>query len=288
VNDSRTLGGPAILGSFLVILLMIVSVGRHPSSLGSGLFFIDIGLLSGCGAFSVWARRQRRPEVRAALAAGAQTGFLLGGVLVASHAIEWLAPFGSRAAQFVRGAGSVLLMLGLLSAAGSAAWQRTRSARLAVIAGLWCGSLAILILLSFALTLNLAFEERAVSLLHESFVASGMSDAGAFLVKNSLEAASEVLVRIPVAALVMSFVGGISNAWIASWPRSLAVLVAWFTPLILVAGAVSLWYAGSLERAARPPFVLAGVFAAGTALSAVHPIWSLLLRSRFPGPLSGS
>jgi len=51
--------------------------------------------------------------------------------------------------------------LGLLGAAGSAAWDRTRSVMLAVIAGLWCGSLGILILLSFALTLNLAFEAHA-------------------------------------------------------------------------------------------------------------------------------
>jgi len=32
-TKDRTLGGPAVLGSLLVLLLMIVSVGRHPSSL---------------------------------------------------------------------------------------------------------------------------------------------------------------------------------------------------------------------------------------------------------------
>lgn len=46
------------------------------------------------------------------------------------------------------------------------------------------------------------------SWLHEPFVASGMADAGAFVVRNSLEAASEILVLIPIAALVPAFSRG--------------------------------------------------------------------------------
>lgn len=73
----RTLGGLAILGSLLVILLMSVGVVRHPSSLGSGLFITNITLLSCYGAFAVWVWRQQRPERRAALRAGAQAGVIL-------------------------------------------------------------------------------------------------------------------------------------------------------------------------------------------------------------------
>lgn len=146
----------------------------------------------------------------------------------------------------------MLLMLGLFGAVGSTAWERTRSIVLAVVAGLWCGCLAILILLSFALTLNLAFETHAASWLHAPFVASGMSDAGGFVVKNSLESASEILVRIPIAALALSFAGSLSNAWIRARSRTFSALAAWFTPILFVAGAVALWYADSLERAARP------------------------------------
>jgi hypothetical protein len=277
----RVLGGAATLGSLLVLLLIVVSVGRHASSLGSGLFTENVALLSGYGAFSVWAWRRRRPVVRQALIAGAQTGMMLGVVLIASHSVEWFAPFGSgRAVQVVRGAGSTLLMLGLLGAAGSAAWQRTRSVRLAVLAGLWCGLLGVLIMLSFALTLNLAFEAHVAAWLHEAFVASGMSDPGAFVVRNSLEAASEILVRVPVAASVLSFGGGLAGAWVTTWPRRLAALAAWLTPLTFAAGAASLWYADTLERAARPPFVVAGVLTAGIALCSAHPIWSSLSRRR--------
>ncbi len=277
----RTLGGPAVLGSLLVLLLMIVSVVRHPLSLGSGLFITDITLLSGYLAFSIWAWRRRRPEVRDALTTGAKIGLMLGAVLISSHTVEWFAPFGnSRAVQLVRGAGSALLMLGLLGTAGSVALQRTRSIALSVIAGFWCASLGVLILLSFALALNLAFEAHAVAWLHEAFAASGMSDPGAFVARNSLEAASEILVRLPIAALVLSFSGSLSNAWVTTWPRVFAVVAAWFTPLIFLVGAASLWYADSLERAARAPFVMAGLLCASIALCAAHPIWSSLSQSR--------
>lgn len=281
-EKDRTLGGPAVVGSLLVLLLILISVVRHPSSLGTGLLITDITLLSGYGVFSVWVWRQRDPKRKDALAAGAGSAILLGVVLIASHAIEWFALDVNRTAQLARGAGSVLLMLALLGAAGSAGWERTRSIKLAVVAGLWCGTLAILMLLNFAFTLNLAFERHAASWLHGAFEASGMSDPGAFVVRNSLEAASEVLVRVPAAALVLSFLGSLSNAWIRARSRSFAVFAAWVASFILLAGAGSLWYADSLQRAARPPFVMAGILAAGIALCGAHPIWSFLSRSR-PG-----
>jgi hypothetical protein len=275
----RTLGGPT-LASLLVLLLMIASVGRHPSSLGTSLFISNITLLLGYGAFALWVWRKQRSQARDAVIAGAQTGVMLGAVLVASHAIEWFALDGNRTVQLARGAGSVLLALALFGAAGSAAWQRTRSLVLAVIAGLWCGTIGILILLSFALALNLAFERHAVAWLHQPFVASGLSDAGAFVVRNSLEAASEGLLRVPVAALMMSFAGCLWDAWLTVRSRTFTVFAACITPTIFVAGAAALWYADSLERAARPPFVMGGVMAAGAALCGAHPIWSSLSRRR--------
>jgi hypothetical protein len=120
-------------------------------------------------------------------------------------------------------------------------------------------------LLSFAFTLNLAFEARAEAWLHDAFV-----------VRNSLASASEILIRAPIAAVVLSLVGCLSNAWITARSRGLAVVAAWLTPLVFVAGALARWYANSLERAARPPFILGGLMAAAIALCAAHPIWSAI------------
>jgi hypothetical protein len=276
----RTLGAIAVLASLAVLLLTIVSVSRHSASLGSGLFSMDITLLSGYGAFSIWGWRQRRPQVRDALATGAQTGMMLGFVLISSHAIEWFGLDGTRTAQVARGAGSTLLMVGLLGTAGSAAWEQTRSVKLGVIAGLWCGSIGTMILLAFALTLNLAFEAHSAEWLREAFAASGMRDPGAFVVRNALEGESEILVRVPVAGLVLSLIGTFANAWIMRRSRKASLSSALIVPILFAGGAISLWYADSLQRSARPPFVMAGVFAAGLALCSAHAIWSSLSRKR--------
>ncbi len=280
IMKDRTAGGPAIVGSLFVILLVIISVARHPASLGTGLLITDIALLLGYGTFSVWVWRQRSGTVRYALSAGVQSGIVLGLVLVASHATEWIGLFESRQTAVIRGAGSVLLMLGLLCAAGSAAWGRTRSAALAVTAGLWCGAIAVLILLSFALILNFAFEKHATVWLYQAFVASGMSDAGAYVVRNSLESASEILIQVPIAALVLSIGASVSSAWITKWPRSVAMFAASFTPVIFFVGVALLWYADSLARVARPPYVMAGLIMAGVTLCGAYPLWSSLHRAR--------
>ncbi len=276
----RALRGPAIVGSLLAILLVLLSVLRHPASLGTGLLITDIAMLSGYGAFSVWVWRQRSTSARYAFTAGAQSGMVLGLVLIASHATEWLGLFENKPAALIRGVGSVMLMLGLLSAAGSAAWQRTRSRVLAVLAGLWCGAISVLMLLNFALTLNLVFEKHATVWLYGAFSASGMSDPGAYVVRNALESASEVLIRMPIAALVVSIGASLSSAWIRRWPRSLAVFAASFTPLMFLAGVACIWHADALARAARPPFIMAGLMMAGVALCGAHPLWSLLYREK--------
>ena len=96
-------GGFPVLGPLLVLLLMIVSVGRHPASLGSGLFIMDIALLSGYAVLSIWGSRKRRSEVRDALTAGTQTGLMLGLILISSHAVEWFGLDRNRTAQLREG-----------------------------------------------------------------------------------------------------------------------------------------------------------------------------------------
>ena len=274
----RTVGGPALLGSSWVLLLMIASVARHPSSLGTGLFIFDVTFVTGYGGFAAWVWRHQGREMRAALIAGAQAGMLLGAVFIASHAVEFFAPAENKTVQLIRGAGSVLLMLALFGAAGSAAWGNAHVLH-TCRPGLWCASVTLVMMLGFAFTLGLVFEGHAESLLQEPFVASGMSDPGAFLVRNSLEAASEVLVRMTIGALVLSVMGCLFNAWFAARPRSFALLAACIAPLLFGSGAFALWYADSLDRAARPPFVLSGVLSAGIALCVAHPIWSALRRT---------
>jgi hypothetical protein len=139
---------------------------------------------------------------------------------------------------------------------------------------------ATLILLSGALTLNLVFEKRAELPLQEQFAASGMSDPGAFLVRNNFEAAEEILERMPVAALLLSFLGALADTWITQQSRRTALVGICIAPTLFLVGTIALWHANSIERSARPPFVMAGVLLASLALCTAHPLWSALTHNR--------
>jgi hypothetical protein len=279
MRTCHLLGGTTALGVAIVLALIAVRVARYPASIqgpGNSLLWTNVTLLLVYGLAAIWVSYQSRVDVRTAIRIGAITGLLLGAVHVANHLIELFVP----ARNFALVISPVFLMFALLGAAGSAAWQRTRSLALAVVAGLWCAVVATVILISVALVLDVVFETRAELPLREAFSASGMTDPGAFLLRNSLEAASEGLVRMPVFALVFSLIGAVANAWITQWPRNAALAGVGIAPLVLVMGAAALLHANSLERSARPPFVMAGVLLAGVALSAAHPIWSALRPSR--------
>jgi hypothetical protein len=272
------LASATVLGVLAVLLLIAAGVARHPASVqgaGSGLLRMDVALLLAYGIAGVWVWYRRRPAVGLSIRVGAQFGVLLGAVHVANHALEL---FVSHRA-FVLVISPVFLMLALFGAAGSTAWERTRSLSLAMIAGAWCAMVGMLITVCVVSGANLAFEGSAARQMHEAFAASGMHDPGAFLVRNTLEAASEGLVRMPIFAMFLSFIGAITNAWISSASQRTA-LAACLTPFMFAVGAAALVHADALERAARPPFVMAGVALASLALSSAHPIWSALRRAR--------
>jgi hypothetical protein len=275
----RMLASATVAGVLVALLLIAVGVARHPASIqgaGSGLLRMDVALLLAYGIAGVWVWYERRPEVNVSLRIGARLGVLLGAVHVANHVVE--SYVSNR--PFVLIISPIFLMLALFGAAGSMAWQRTRSLGLAVIAGVWCAITAMLILICVVFSVSLAFEGRAELQMREAFAASGMNDPGAYLVRNVLEAASEGLVRMPIFAVFLSFIGAITNVWINGASRRTALLAACLMPFMFVLGAAALVHADSLERAARPPFVMTGVALAGLALCGAHPISSALRRAR--------
>jgi hypothetical protein len=261
----------------MVLTLMAFSVARHPSSLqgtGNRLLWLDVGLLLAYGIAGVCAQYQGRAGVRIAIRAGTIAGLLLGAALVANHLIELFVP----ARNFVLVISPVFLTIALLGGTGSVGKEGTGSLLLAVEAGVWCAMIGVLVLLCCGFLLGMMLEPRVEQWLQEAFVASGMNDPGGFVVRNTLEAASEALIRMPVAALFLSLLGASASAWISKRSRTAGRVILYSAPLMFVGGAAALWYANSLPRAARPPFILPGVLLASAALSAVHPIWSLLRR----------
>ncbi len=84
---------------------------------------------------------------------------------------------------------------------------------------------------------------------------------------------------MPVLGVLLSLAGGLGNAWMSRRTRNTACAAAWLLPLAFAAGAISLWYADSLERAARPPFVLMGLVLAGISLAGAPSVLSALRRT---------
>jgi hypothetical protein len=272
-------GTTLALGALIVLTLTAICVARHPSAIrgaGNRLFWLDLALLCIYGIAGEWVRHQRSVPLDAAIRRGTMTGFLLGAVLVANHTTELFVP----TRNFSLVIGPVFLALALLSATGSAVMERTSSVLLAAAAGVWCAMVGTLILLCVGFVLNLTCETRCELWLRQAFAASEMKDPGGFLIRNTLEAASEGLVRMPVIALLISPIGAWTNAWMARRSRTTVLVSICSAVLLFMGSAAALSYANSLQRSARPPFILGGVLLASVALSAAHPSWSALRQDR--------
>ena len=276
MHRQQILGSGIILGTILVLSLVAAGVMQHRASAqgsGIGLLWTDVALLVVYGFAGMIVWKQRSPSAITAAMVGAQIGLVVGAVQIANHLVEAFVP----TRPFVLVISPVLLMLALLGTAGAAAWQRTGSLARAVISGVCCAIVATLITLCFAISFNLLFALRVDWQLREAFAASGMIDRAAFRMRNILEASSEILVRMPLLAICLAFAGAIIQGWMSRESRRALVLAARFlAPFGFVLGAAALWHANSIERAARPPFVLSGVLLTGVALCAAYPIWSVL------------
>ena len=274
MHRQQMLGLGIILSTILVLSLIATGVMQHRASTqgsGVGILQTDFALLVVYGFAGLFVWNQRSRSAITAAMVGAQIGLIVGAVAIANHLVEAFVP----ARPFVVIISPVLLTLGLLGMAGAAAWERTGSLALAVVCGVCSAIVATLITLCFAISFNLLFAARVDWQLREAFAASGMIDPAAFRVRNILEASSEILVRMPLLAICLALAGAVIQAWMSRESRRTIVLATRFlTPFVFAVGAAALWHANTIERAARPPFVLSGVLLAGIALSAAYPIWS--------------
>jgi len=288
MKRQQILGSGIILGTVLVLSLIAAGVMQHRTSAqgpGASLLWTDVAWLVTYGVAGVLVWKQTSASAITAATVGVQLGLVVGAVGIANHLIEAFVPDR----PFVLVISPVMLTLALLGMAGAAAWERTESLVLAVIGGVCCAIVAALITLCFAISFNLIFVARVDWQLREAFAASGMFDQAGFRVRNILEASSEILPRMPLLALCLSFAGAVIQAWMSRESRRVLVLAAGIlTPFVFAVGATALWHANAIERAARPPFVLSGVALAGVALCAAYPVWSAFHHSTLTSRTGGN
>jgi len=287
MHRQQMLGAGIILGTTLVLSLIDIGVLQHRMSVqGSGvdLLWTEIALLVVYAFAGVLLWNQRSSGAITAAMVGAQIGLVVGAVGIVNHLIEAFVP----ARPFILVISPVLVTLALLGMAGAVAWERTRSLVLAMIGGVCCAIVATLITLCFAISSNLLFATRVDWQLREAFAASGMVDQAAFRIRNILESSSEILLRMPLLAICLAVSGAVIHAWMSRESRRALVLAAGIlTPIVFAVGATALWHANSVERAARPPFVLSGLVLTGVALCAAYPVWSALYGSTRPSTSAG-
>ena len=240
MKRQQIVGSGIIVGTVHVLSLVAIGVVQHHASAqGSGvsLLWTDVACLVTYGFAGVLVWKQSSPSAITAATIGAQLGLVVGAVGIANHLIEAFVP----ARPFILIISPVMLTLALLGIAGAAAWERTESLVLAVIGGVTCAIVAVLITLCFAISFNLIFVARVDWQLRDAFAASGMFDQAGFRVRNILEASSEILLRMPLLALCLSLTGAVIHAWMSRESRRVLVLAVGSRPMYEVRIARAAW-----------------------------------------------
>jgi hypothetical protein len=278
-----TLVDGTLAGIAIVSMMMGYSVARYPASLelGRPSFLGSAAALLAYAAFAVLARRGLLDPGRTALARGAGVGIVLGLLAGVNLLVEH---FGSLGDAWRAGFGVGMwgaMFLGF-AAAGSATYREVGSIVPAVGSSVWGSMVSTVITVGFGFSLALLAMPHMQQILAPAFARSGMTDPQAFVIRNTLDAASTHLLIAPFVAVTFGLAGGLACALLGHVRRGVAVALGFSGLLLLVAGLLSIRFASMIERPQRPPFIMAGLLALGLALSCAHPILTALRRPPRP------
>jgi len=275
---SRNLSRGLLIGSALLLAMLIFAVLRFPASLagaGWGSFLATAGALVIYGAAATWAARQTSPSRQTALRTGGWAGLLLGGVAVISLTLEL---FGHLDAAWsaIAGVSQWGLMFLAFGAAGSAAFLALRSVAQALLAAVWAALVSTTITLLCGYGIALAAMPHMQQVLQSDFALSGLSDPQAFVIQNALASGVMHVLLAPWIALGFGLAGALAAAVLRFVRPAVAWTLAVVELLVALGGVAALSFSSSLERAARPTYVMAGLLALGLAMVCLYPILSAL------------
>jgi hypothetical protein len=269
----RTLANELLVGSAVAFALFVSGALRFPASVtGAGsisAFATGVALLSYAAA-SQWGRRSS-PAVRMALGAGANVGVLLGAAAATNHFIELFVPLRSPMPAIL-GASMWGLMFLLFGVASAATYRQVGSIGLGVVASVWSSLVSTVMTVIFAVSIALLFLPHMRGVLAGAFVTSGMADPDAFVVRNLFDAASSHLLLAPAVALVSGTASGLACWVLQRVSRGTAGVFSVLGLLVLASGAHALGFASSLQRHARPPFIMFGLSSLFVALASAYPL----------------
>jgi hypothetical protein len=277
---SRNLARQTFIGIVLVFGLMIYGVARYPASLAQGgqlNFLATAGALLVYSGSAVWAARQSSTNLQTALRQGALAGFLLGAVAVLNLALELFANLDATWSA-VAGVSQWGLMFLAFGAAGSAVYLKLGSLGLAVLAAGWAAVVSTTMTLLCGYGIALLAMPHMQQVLQGDFLQSGMADPQAFVIQTTLTSGAMHVLLAPLIALGFGLAGALAATLLGAVRGGPAWALAILELLLAAGGLASLRFASSLERAARPPYVMFGLLALGVTMACLHPIFSAVRR----------
>jgi hypothetical protein len=268
-----------IAGITVVLVLMLYGVLSYPASLSqSGLlnFFASAGALLAYAGAALWVRQKSLGSMQIALAQGAKIGIFLGIAALVNLSLEHLP--SSSLLSAARGVSMWGLMFLGFGTAGSTTYRKVGSLSLAITSSMWSGFISTISMLIFGFLLAILFMPYMVHILAPAYAQSGMSDAQAFVIQHTLTASTMHLLLVPIVAAIFGFMGGCASFFLRSISQRVAMSLGVFDLLLFVSGLALLRFMSSLDRLARPPFVMSGLLALGIALACAHPILMVIRR----------
>lgn len=260
--------------------LVVYGAIRFPSSLASARapFVMSVIGLLGYVIAGVVARRAPI-RIQSALNLGGALGLALAAAGILNHtlevAVQLPSPIGA-----VLGPGMWGLMFLGFSTACSGTVVRSESVVSGLLASAWCGLVYAGVLVLFALAVGFLFMSHMEQMLGGLYVASGMTDPGAFVTRHLVTNASSHIFVAPLIALAVGGVSALACVVLRSVRRGTAIALSAISAMLFVAGATSIQIAGSLARAQRPPFIQFGLAALAITLASAHPLLAAARRRR--------
>jgi hypothetical protein len=245
----------------------------------SGLlnFLISVGVLLADAGAALWVRQKSSLSTQLALAQTVKIGIYLGIISLVSLILEHFAAANS-SFNAVRGVSMWGLMFFSFGAAGSVAYQKVGSLGLAVVSSIWSSLVSLIFMLAGGFLLALLLMPRMVQILNPLYAQSGMTNPQAFVIANTLGASTMHLLLVPVVAAIFGLIGGCASLILSRIRQRVAILLGIFEFVFFIGGLASIRLASSLERAARPPYIMLGLLALGLTLACAYPILTVIRR----------
>jgi hypothetical protein len=282
-STTRRPGSVSLADSLSVAVLVAIAllgyaVLRFPASLqmgGVAKAVVSVTALLAYAVASRWAKRSPSGPVRTALGVGAKVGMWLGAVAVIGHGLEVFAALQAPIPAIL-GVGMWALIFLLLGTASAEAYRREDSIGFGIMSSVWAALISAVATVVFAFFVGLLFMPQMQRVLAGAFALSGMTDARAFVIRNMLDGASSHLLIAPAVAVLAGAASGLASSMLKSVRRRSGVALAICALLVAVGGVGALRFASSLERPARPPFVMLGLLSLAVALTSAGAVLAVI------------